>query len=314
MSETGATWIEVSRQSARRTAEDHALVLEARGIASGVVSALDQHVVLVRVADAERARTELASYLRENLERPPLDEPRPSLEWSVGAALIYAAVLVGLDLASRRGSFGLDWWHAGVADALRIRGGAWWRSITALGLHADSLHLLSNLAFGSVFGVMLAQSVGFGLAWLAFVVSGGVGNWLNAWLQFPPHASIGASTAVFGMLGAQAAHDWVRRRTLHHNLFRRWAPIAIGAALLAWLGGDGRQIDANGMPRALGDPGEALRQIDVGAHVLGFAAGLVLGWLIGWTRPKWRASAWAQGAAAAAAAGLMALAWVLALA
>jgi membrane associated rhomboid family serine protease len=314
MSETGATWIEVSRQGARRTAEEHALVLEARGIASGVVSALDQHVVLVRVTDAERARTELANYLRENQERPRLEEPRPSLQWSVGASLIYGAVLLGLDLASRRESFGLDWWHAGVADASRIRDGAWWRSITALGLHADFLHLVSNLAFGSLFGVMLAQSVGIGLAWLAFVVTGGVGNWLNAWLQLPPHASIGASTAVFGMLGVQAAHDWVRRRELHHNLFRRWAPIAIGAALLAWLGGDGRQIDANGMPRALGDPSEALRQIDVGAHVLGFSVGLVLGGLIGWSKPKWRASAWTQAALAAAAAGLVAVAWVLALA
>jgi membrane associated rhomboid family serine protease len=314
MSDAGTTWTEISRSSARRTAEEHALVLEARGIASGVVSALDQHVVLVRVADADRARTELANYLRENQEQPTVDEPRPSLQWSVAAALVYGAVLVGLDLASRRESFGLDWWHAGVADALRIRGGAWWRSITALGLHADSLHLLSNLAFGSLFGVMLAQSVGFGLAWLAFVVTGGVGNWLNAWLQAPPHASIGASTAVFGMLGVQAAHDWVRRRTLHHNLFRRWAPIAIGAALLAWLGGDGRQIDANGMPRALGDPSEALRQIDVGAHVLGFGAGLVLGWLIGWSKPVWRTSAWTQAALAAAAVGLVAVAWVLALA
>jgi hypothetical protein len=116
------------------------------------------------------------------------------------------------------------------------------------------------------------------------------------------------------MLGVQAAHDWVRRRTLHHNVFRRWAPIAIGAALLAWLGGDGRQIDANGMPRALGDPSEALRQIDVGAHVLGFGAGLVLGWLIGWSKPVWRASAWTQAALAAAAVGLVAVAWVLALA
>jgi membrane associated rhomboid family serine protease len=313
VSDAGPTWIEVSRQSARKTAEDHALVLEARGIASGVVAALDQYVVLVPIADAERARTELASYLRENQERPALDEARPSLQWSVGAALLYGAVLVGLDLASRRQLFGLDWWRAGVADALLIRGGAWWRSITALWLHADSLHLASNLVFGSLFGVMLAQSVGPGWAWLAFVITGGLGNWLNARLQLPPHASIGASTAVFGMLGVQAAHDWVRRRQLHHNLFRRWAPIAIGAALLAWLGGDGRQIDANGMPRALGDPSEALRRIDVGAHVLGFGVGLVLGGLIGGSKPKWRASAWTQAAAAAAAAGLVTLAWVLAL-
>jgi membrane associated rhomboid family serine protease len=268
----------------------------------------------VRAADADRARTELASYVRENRESTQPDEPPPSLRWSVGAALVYGGVLVALDLASRRESFGLDWWHAGVADAVTIRGGAWWRSITALCLHGDFLHLASNLAFGSVFGVMLAQSIGFGLAWLAFVVTGGVGNWLNAWLQLPPHASIGASTAVFGMLGVQAAHDWVRRRQLHYNLFRRWAPIAIGAALLAWLGGDGRQIDANGLPRTIGDLNAALPQIDVGAHVLGFGVGLVLGWLVGWSKPAWRTNIRTQAALAAAAAAILALAWSLALA
>jgi membrane associated rhomboid family serine protease len=313
VNETVTTWVEVSRSGTRKTAEDHALVLEARGIASGLAMAAGEHVVLVRAADADRARAELAKYVRENQDWPPRDEARPPIRWSVGAALVYGGVLVALDLAARRESFGLDWWRAGVADAALIRGGVWWRSITALGLHGDFLHLASNLAFGSLFGVMLAQSIGFGLAWLAFVVTGGIGNWLNAWMQLPSHASIGASTAVFGMLGVQVAHDWVRRHHLHYNLFRRWAPIAIGAALLSWLGGDGRQIDAHGLPKTLGDLNAAIPQIDVAAHVLGFAAGLALGWLFGWIKPHVRVTAWMQGALAGTAAGLVALAWILAL-
>jgi len=311
VSDTSTTWTEVSRSQARKTAEDHALVLEARGIASGVVTVFGQHVVLVGVADAARARAELEKYVRENQDWPPREAARPPIRWSVGAALVYCAVLVALDLAARRESFGLDWWHAGVADAAMIRDGAWWRSVTALGLHADFLHLASNLAFGSVFGVMLGQSVGFGVAWLAFVVTGGIGNWMNAWLQLPSHASIGASTAVFGVLGVQVAHDWVRRRQLHYNLFRRFAPIAIGAALLSWLGGDGRQMDANGLPKTLGDLHAALPQIDVGAHVLGFATGLVLGWLLGWSKAHMRLTAWMQAALAGIAAGLVGTAWWL---
>jgi membrane associated rhomboid family serine protease len=115
------------------------------------------------------------------------------------------------------------------------------------------------------------------------------------------------------MLGAQVAHDWVRRRQLHYNLFRRWAPIAIGAALLAWLGGDGRDVDPNVLPRALDDLNVPMPRIDVWAHVSGFAVGLGLGGLFGWIRPRVRLTSRVQAALAAAAVGILALAWVLAL-
>jgi membrane associated rhomboid family serine protease len=311
--EPPATWIEVSRSETRKTIDDHALVLEARGIASGTAVAFGRHILLARVEDAERARAELDKYVRENQNTPPREETPQPIRWSIGAASVYVGTLVAFDLASRRGSVGLDWWHAGLADAALIQAGAWWRSVTALCLHADVLHLAGNLVFGAAFGVMLAQSIGFGLAWLAFVVTGGIGNWVNAMLQSPSHTAIGASTAVFGMLGAQVAHDWVRRRQLHHNLFRRWAPIALGTALLAWLGGDGRQIDPNAFPQTLDHLHVALPKIDVGAHVLGFAAGIVLGGLFGWSKPRVTLTAWMQTALAGTAVGLVALAWFLAL-
>ena len=307
------TWTEVSRASTRKASDEHALVLEALGIPTGHAAANGQHVLLVPLEDAERARTELDKYVRENRVRPVQDETPLPIEWGAGAALVYALILVALDAAQRHESFGIDWWSAGVASAGAIRAGAWWRSITALGLHADLLHLASNLAFGALFGVMLAQSIGFGLAWLAFVLTGWIGNGANAWLQSPSHSSIGASTAVFGMLGVQVAHDWVRRRQLHYNLFRRWAPIAVGAALLAWLGGDGRQIDPNALPKAMNELNVQLPKIDVWAHVLGFAAGVALGGLIGWSRPRLRLSLRMQAVPAAMALGLVALAWCLAL-
>jgi membrane associated rhomboid family serine protease len=312
VADTPATWIEVSRSETRKTIDDHALVLTARGIASGTAVAFGRHILLARVEDAERARAELEKYVRENREWTPRELAPQPLRWSVAAALVYVVVLVGLDLASRRESLAFDWWRAGVADAGAIRAGAWWRAVTALCLHADVLHLAGNLVFGAAFGVMLAQSIGIGFAWLAFVATGGIGNWLNAWLQSPTHAAIGASTAVFGMLGVQVAHDWVRRRQLHYNLFRRWAPIAVGAALLAWLGGDGRQINPNAFPRMLGELDVGRPVIDVGAHVIGFLVGLALGGLIGWSRPRFAPTARMQAALAGMAALVVALAWFLA--
>lgn len=307
------TWTEISRAAARPAADELALVLEALGIPIGHATANGQYVLLVPVEHAERARAELDKYAQENRVRPIHDVPPFPLAWSAGAALAYAAILLALDVAQRREIFDIDWWSAGVASAGAIRAGDWWRSITALSLHADLLHLASNLAFGAMFGVMLAQSIGFGLAWLAFVLTGWIGNGVNAWLQSPSHSSIGASTAVFGMLGVQVAHDWVRRRQLHYNLFRRWAPIAVGAALLAWLGGDGRQIDPNALPKAMNDLNVQLPRIDVWAHVLGFSAGVVLGGLIGWSRPRFRLTLRMQAVPAAAALALVALAWCLAL-
>ncbi len=312
MSPLQSTWFEVSRSDGRATIEEHALVLEASGIPSGMATAFGRHVLLVRVEDADRARLAIQTYVRENPDRPPSEEPALATWQSIGAALVYLALLVLFDMAQRRESFGLDWWRAGLADAELIRQGAWWRSLTALCLHADLVHLAGNLAFGALFGAMLAQGIGFGLAWVSFAVTGGIGNWLNAWLQPPSHTAIGASTAVFGMLGVQVAFDWIRRRRLRYSPLRRWAPIVIGLALLAWLGGAEHRIDPNDLGRTLGDLNVPIPRIDVGAHLLGFATGLGLGGLLGSHRQRIISHARIQTAFAAAAAGVFALSWLAA--
>lgn len=307
------TWIEVSRSGTRGAAEEHALVLEALDIPSGIANAGGEFVIVVRLEDAPRARAELEKFDRENQGWPPRPQPpQPSIWRGVNAAAVYAGVLLFFDLARRRQVLGLDWWHAGYADARLIQHGEWWRSLTALCLHADLLHLAGNLLFGALFGVMLAQSIGMGLAWLGFVVTGGLGNFVNAWLQAPSHTSVGASTAVFGMLGIQVASDWVRRSELHYNLFRRWAPIAMGIALLAWLGGGGRPIDPNDARRTF-DFDVPIQRIDVLAHVLGFCAGAGLGALLGSRKQPIAWTATTQTALALTALGVVAAAWLVAL-
>lgn len=288
-------------------------MLQAVGVASGTVQNEGQHVLIVRLEDAERARAEIEKYTRENQGWPPREEAPPMISQGVNAAIVFAGVLVLCYLAQRRESFGFDWWSAGRADAELIQGGEWWRSLTALCLHGDLLHLAGNVVFGALFGVILAQSVGSGLAWLAFVITGGIGNWLNAWLQDPSHSSIGASTAVFGMLGVQVAYEWMRRRQLRYNRLRRWAPIVMGAALLAWLGGGAQNIDPNDVPKKLDDLNVAIQRIDVWAHVLGFAAGLGLGGLLGLRKWPNLRMAGMQPAFAGAAIGMIAVAWYFAL-
>jgi membrane associated rhomboid family serine protease len=131
-------------------------VLEALGIPNGNATAQGEYVVLVPAEDAARARAELDRYVRENRDRPLRDDAPSTMGWSIGASLVYAFALVAFDVARRQESLGVDWRSAGLASAGMIRDGAWWRAVTALTVHADLLHLASNLAFGAVFGVMLA--------------------------------------------------------------------------------------------------------------------------------------------------------------
>jgi membrane associated rhomboid family serine protease len=286
------SWVEIRRYSLPAEAEGDALALAAVGIANRLVSRSDGIVLFVGAADAFRARRELVEYQRENTPvrlaavRLPGD--------GLSAALGYAAVLVLLQTAATRDLFGLDWWSLGDAQAGRIVSGEWWRAITALMLHVDLGHLASNAFAGAVLGILLAQSVGPGLAWFAILLSGGLGNVLNACFQPPEHAAIGASTAVFAALGLLTSFMWRRRAAERPIGLRRWKPLIAGVTLLAYLGVGGERTD-------------------VGGHFAGFAVGAVFGlglYLAGPRIPKGLAAQWAFGAAAL---GLLALAWIMAL-
>ena len=207
---------------------------------------------------AERARLELTSYERENAPRQRPSLPARPLSAGFDAALAYCAVLLFFFVASRRHAFGVDWLEIGAAAAGRILQGEWWRTVTALGLHADLDHLLGNLFFGTLFGLLVAQLLGWGLGWLAIIVAGTLGNFIDALLHPAGHSAIGASTALFGALGILAAHAWQARVLTWRGGVRRWAPLAGGTMLLVLLGTSGERTD-------------------VTAHVAGFAAG----WLIG---------------------------------
>jgi len=288
-------WVEIHRSVARAEAEQYALVLAAAGIECRVVSLAGAVALSVASPEADRARQEVAAYARENQQRQSqsLRSVRP-LAHGADGALAYAAVLLFLHGASRRETFSLDWWSAGAAQAGLIGGGEWWRTLTALGLHADLGHLVSNLAFGSLLGLLLAQLLGNGLAWLVILSGGAAGNALNALLRAVDHTAVGASTAVFAALGILAALTWRRRSPLWRYGLRRWLPLAAGVMLLAYLGFGGERTD-------------------LGGHVAGFAAGIALGVGLAYAGSRVPQGMSAQGAYGVAALALFTLAWLLAL-
>jgi membrane associated rhomboid family serine protease len=309
-----STWFEVARTRDRRKAHEHGLVLHSVGIPSGSMQAEGTWLLLVRPQDAERARAELARYEQENVGWPPRESHPAPISEGYYAALGYATLLGLLFAWERNGAFGLPWRAAGRSSAELVSAGEWWRAITALTLHADLQHVLGNIVFGVVFGVILAQSIGVGLAWSATLLAGALGNLVNAWIQSPEHNSIGASTAVFGALGVQAAYEWMKRKELPLPRIRRWAPIIGAVALLGWLGAGASFREGATTRENLRTLDQALEQVDVMAHVTGFGAGLAIGALLALREKRWRVAARWHWIGTLAPLAVIAAAWAIAFA
>lgn len=245
----------------RQQARTWALVLDSRSIPCCIEPAGPEWHLLVPEQQMESAIRELTLYEEANHNWPPalpaarqlVENTLPTVSILLLLAIFHNLTLMGISLPDR-GLIDLN--ALGAAHAREIMEGKWWQCVTALTLHADLLHLLSNLTIGGTFIILLCRELGSGMAWSLLLTSGTIGNLINAWLQSPAHRSVGASTAVFGAVGILAAISMVRGR---HNLQRRWfVPVAAGAALLAILGTEGKQTD-------------------LGAHLFGFITGILLG-------------------------------------
>ena len=143
------------------------------------------------------------------------------------------------------------------ASAAAILEGEWYRTITALMIHADLLHLMGNLVGIAIFGTAVASLCGWGLGWLMVLSSGALGNAANAVFFGSGHLSVGSSTAIFGALGILSAIQFTRRIRVRGERFRALLPLGGGLALLALLG--------------------TAQNSDLLAHLFGFAAGMALG-------------------------------------
>lgn len=284
----------VRRSSDRQQIELYRLVLSSRNIESLIVRDGDEFHLLVAPGDLERAGEELAAHDLENRSQPAEDRRLVPARYGIEFLLIYWAVLLFFFAAVRRDFLSLPWLAAGAAEAGLIRGGEWWRAITALFLHVSGGHLLSNLAFGTVFLLLLSQVLGVGLSAASVLAAGAAGNLLNAFIRPPFYSSIGASTAVFAAIGLMAAlrQNWRRDRMSFG--FRDWIPLAGGVMLLALLGFSGERTD-------------------VLAHVLGFFTGVGLGTLLARSDRQWPQERLLQRRAALSAAAVAALAWALAI-
>ena len=242
------------------------LVLHAAAIEHGLRHGQAGWRLLVAEEDLSRATQELRLFTEENHNWPPERAARPEgaaiVEHAppvlpvIGALVVFHAVTGGWESHSH-------WFAGGGLDRVRVvSDGQWWRLITALTLHADSVHLLGNVFFGGLLVYSLCRHLGSGIAWFSVLLVGVLANGINVFFHDDAYHSIGFSTAVFGMVGMLSG---MRLRRIGG-----WQEmvLALGSAasLLALMGSSGERTD-------------------LGAHfwgvVVGLLAGMSLGALLG---------------------------------
>ena len=294
MDEPQPELITIHRSQDRRECLERTLILDSMGIEYQFHRARGEYTITVKPADEARARAELEVYEQENRGWRHRAPAMPRLASGWGGVLIYWVVLIVVAVLEHERALGRDWLAAGRMNAGLVRQGEWWRTVTALSLHLDFVHLAGNLFFGALFGLFAGQMFGSGLAWLSILIAGAVGNGLNAWIQPAQHSAVGASTALFAALGILSAQAWKRRQQTERRWIRGLVPILGGVALLAFTGTGGERTD-------------------IIAHLTGFSSGLLWGAVYGSAGERLRLKAPAQVLAGSLAIGLLASAWWLAL-
>jgi membrane associated rhomboid family serine protease len=277
----------------RRGCSDRALVLESAKIPYRIVDDGPTCALIVPAEYSAQAVDELRLYEDENPPVRPQPRRRIVYEDALPGIIGYVFVVCAVAWLAGYSFFGANWFSAGRVDGTLIRDGEWWRTITALTLHSGIRHLIGNLVFGVFFGIFAGRLLGSGVAWLAALIAAAFGNTANTLLLDSAHRSIGASTAVFAMLGLLAGYVWRGRLMAQDRWSTRLGPIIGGLALLMFTG--------------TGD-----ENTDIGAHLMGFVCGFAMGIVLTFIS-RTPAPPRVQVAAGSLALGLIAAAWLVAL-
>jgi len=150
----------------------------------------------------------------------------------------------------------------GAKNNQLIAQGEYWRLLTAIFVHANILHYGFNAYALYIIGRDVERFSGPLRLTVIFLLAGLCGSVLS--LVFTPEPSVGASGAIFGLIGAEAVFLF-RNRQLFGQRGRRGLQNLIFIAILNF---------------ALGLQGS----IDNWAHLGGLIGGLILGWVLG---PVW---------------------------
>uniref|UniRef100_A0A1D1ZH94 RHOMBOID-like protein n=1 Tax=Anthurium amnicola TaxID=1678845 RepID=A0A1D1ZH94_9ARAE len=146
----------------------------------------------------------------------------------------------------------------------------WWRLISCIWLHAGVFHILANMLSLLFIGIRLEQEFGFVRIGLLYIISGFGGSLLSA-LFIQSSISVGASGALFGLLGGMLS-ELITNWTIYANKFAALLTLVFIIAINLAVG--------------------ILPHVDNFAHIGGFLSGFLLGFVFlirpqfGWVSRK----------------------------
>jgi rhomboid protease GluP len=287
----GEKTIATTRNTAQ--ADEWGLVLQASSIDHRLVpDELAGWAILVNEQDEQAAQHALETHRAENLTRLKNLPPVGLVQWNIEAAIFPAfaiALVYGLTGPIENES---RLFAEGILIAGAVRHTEPWRAITALTLHADFPHVLSNIfaAAGAIGALGGLAGPGRAIFWT--LCAAALGNFGVALLKPSSYQSLGFSTAVFASVGVSGA-ILTRQRWPEWHMRIAIAPFSVALALLVYFGFGGRDVS-------------------IVSHVCGFVAGLAVGALVA---PFARAqtSTFTQFIYAAASIAFVGGAWAMAL-
>lgn len=188
---------------------------------------------------------------------PPLARPSTPGVWTVAALLVATHIWIGTQVGDEDEVLqrcGANWGPA-------VLQGEWWRLGASTLLHAGFLHLLLNLWALVALGRAVERDLGT-LRWIVLYAASGVLASMASVAWRPGGLSVGASGAIFGLLGAMLALFVRRRRHMSREQFRAGVMSLVVIVLINI---------AFGL---------AVPVVDNSAHIGGLLAGFVLALLL----------------------------------
>lgn len=201
---------------------------------------------------------------REAAPPPQRNIPLPSAPPRVTYAIMGITIVVYLlQVASKFFFSGADYPAAlGMKINEAILAGELWRLITPLLLHGSLMHIGFNMYALLVIGVGVESRMGHARFLLLYLVSGFAGNVFSFF--FTDAYSLGASTAIFGLLTAEGVFLYLNKDLFGKRAQRALSNIVVIAAVNLFIGMS---------------PG-----IDNWGHIGGLLGGLIFAWFGG---PRW---------------------------